>query len=470
MERVTYIERGIMMLNNLNFQIYRGEIMGLVPVDSMGLEALLQCLRCNRKLLYGRVYIKEKLVNTYSMDMKSQNNIMIINGAENLVEGLSAADNAFLIRRGHKPLYVKEHKLRNQLKSLLSELDIDVPVDKPVKMMSVFERYVITLVKAAVDKADLIVLKDMGAFLRREERKELTRIVKHYAASGISFIYVSTRQEELFEVCDRVSMMLKGSIIKVLEKEKYNHPALEQYMISSQSVKREEKNDTGKKGEYIFEFSKIYYKSLKGLSFQVRRGECTILYHDGNLKDEDMINILCDRKPDSGEIMIRGKRYGREDKTKVSLILENPTESMLFYGISYADNLCLALDRKIRGIWMQEKKKRSILRELCGSDTENTRNVKELPPRQKYKLLYTRVLMQKPEVVFCFYPYRNIDVNLRTYIESLIRNLLNAGIAVVIIAVNFRDVVSLADQIVLVNEGINKIVIEKNEFKNIIAD
>lgn len=461
MDRVTYIQQGIALLQNLNFQVFTGEIMGLLPLDSVGIDVLIRCIRHNPKILYGHIYFKERLVNTYAMNLKEENNVMVINGGNNLTESLSAADNVFALRTGFRSVFIKESLLRNQLQLLLDELNLNIRADKPIKEMTSFEKYVITILKAVVGKCDLIILQDPGSFLYPIERKKLLRIIKYYAAQDISFIYISAQLEELTEVSDRISVMSKGSIMKVIDRSEFHQIQMKQWALPGQAAK-----NTEKKEEYVFSCRDVKYKSIRKMSFKIKKGECFLIHNYGDLNDEDFISVLCGGRLEGGEIQIRGERYTKKDRRKLAVILENPTENMLFKGISYADNLCITTDNRIRGIWFQEKKKQSVVREMFGAVSVK-RKVKDMTIRQKYELIYNRVLLQRPDVVFCFYPYRNIDVGLREHIDGLMKRLLDQQIAVVIITVNFRDTLDMADRILLLKNGTTHGILERKEAETI---
>ena len=130
MERVTCIRQGREILNNFNFQLFEGEVMGLVPLDSFGLDEVIDCMCNNRQLLYGRIYIRERLVNTYAVRPRTKNNVYSILKDENLIQGLPAADNVFLIREGYKGFFIDDALIQKQLKRLLCEVGMDISTKK----------------------------------------------------------------------------------------------------------------------------------------------------------------------------------------------------------------------------------------------------------------------------------------------------------------------------------------------------
>ena len=99
MQRVTYVENDITILDNLNLQIYAGEVMGLLPLDSFGLNKMLELMQKNLPILYGQIYIREKLVNSFSIGTETENNVLMISYENILVKYLSPEENIFIFQK-----------------------------------------------------------------------------------------------------------------------------------------------------------------------------------------------------------------------------------------------------------------------------------------------------------------------------------------------------------------------------------
>lgn len=464
MERVTCVEQGREVLNNFNFQMFEGEVMGLVPLDSYGLAEFVDCVQNNRQLFYGRVYVREKLVNTYTVRSRARNNVYSIFKDENLIHGLSGADNIFVIRSGYKGFWVSDSLIQKQLRLLLDEVGVDINIKKKVSEMSVFEKYTIEIIKAVVGKADLVILRDLGSSLHPEDMAKLEKVIRHYACQKVSFIYISVRTEALSQLCDRVSLMSGGRIIKVLEHENIEKNLEKHYFFPYQLL---EKNESERKeeGQKIFKCENMYFRSIQNMTFNVKKGECLLIHDYNNFEWKDFIAVLSGTKPQKGNIWWKhGKE--RNPKREVAVILENPTETMLFPEMSYEDNLCMNLDHRIGQLWWRRSKRKSIAREIAGR--EITGKVKDLSLKEKYTLVYNMVLLQKPEIVFCFFPYRNVDIKTQQFTNSFLEKYLSKGIAVVIITLDIMDGVSLADRILLFGKNHCRLIFEREEFEKIV--
>ena len=470
MERIIYQEQGMTLLDNFNFQVFSGEVMGLIPLDSRGMDEFIGLLQENKPIYYGFVYFKEKLVNSYQVRMHGENNVQIISNESNLVKYMSAAENVFALRRGYKGVIIKNKIFKQQLRMILQGLDVDIRTDISLKEMTPFERYVMEIIKAVISKPDLIVLKSPRSLLNFYDLEKLRKIVRYYAGKGITFVYISAYREELAAVCDRVSLMLQGRIVKVTEAEKFTEEFLSHYVNSKLPELRNNQGEEENSAENVFWCKNLFYKNIHGLSFSVKKGECLVIHDYGNQICRDIADAISYYgKPEKGEIGWKGKGQGLEHRRQVAVILENPAHSMVYEDMSYAENLCITLDHKFSNIWRQKKIRKGIVKEIVGEEYANMNlPVKNLSVRQKYYLVYTRILIQKPQVVFCVHPYLNIDVEMQEYIGTLLENFLENGIAVVIIAVNFQDVLYLADRLLLVKDGISHGSLTRNEFEHLV--
>ena len=140
MERVTYIEDENVKLEDFNLQIYQGEVMGFLPVNSHGKLALLRLLSRNLPLYDGYIYYSGEKVNTWKKSFRASNRISIIREKSSLVGNLNIADNIFVLRPGFRQRVIRTKILNQQLEPFFQDIGIDIPVDKDVEELSVFER------------------------------------------------------------------------------------------------------------------------------------------------------------------------------------------------------------------------------------------------------------------------------------------------------------------------------------------
>ena len=472
MERVTYSEQGVVSLDNFSMTILAGEIVGLVPVNHYGLDVVLKLLKQNLPLHYGYVYYRGKEVNRWQKPVNTTNKISIIQSKSCLAEDLTVADNIFVLRNGFKKWLIRPSLLRTQLVPFLEEIDIDIKADAYVEDLTAFERFVVELLKAVVAGNRLIVLRDISTFISESELSKLHKIIRYYARRGIAFLYVAAHYEEAIQICDKTALMVNGQITKYLFPyqsfpDTYSLQSVEDYAawVRKQFKMAEE----GKSKDAVLEMRDLCYGSIRDLKVRVRKGECLVIQDLDNSMMEDLILLLRGAEPESGQLLLENRKYSYEEGRKIGVIQELPLDSMLFPHMSYMDNLCFSMDHRIKKIWISKGIRKSIIDEyssLLGEDVFY-KKVSELTRKQKYDLIYTRILLQNPKVVFCVQPFKSAEVSIRSHIWELMERFLDKGISVVILAVNLADSLALADRLIRVKHGKVQEVYDKKEFINL---
>lgn len=468
MERVTYKEQGNVTLDNFSMTIWTGEIFGLVPVNHYGLSSLMKLLKQNLPLHYGYVYYRDRLVNQWNRTTNTSNRISIIQSKSCLAEDLSVADNIFVLRPGFKKWLIKPSVLQKQLQPFLEEIGMEIDANAYIDELSAFERFVVELLKAVVSGNRLIVLSDISTFISESELEKLREIIQYYAGKGISFLYITAHFEEAKQICDRTALMENGQIIKCFDSREKTPDtfSLESVVDYDRWVRQQfDMAEENRNRQAVFETSHLYYGGMRDLNIRVAPGECLVLQDFDNQSFRDFISLFEGMQPDSGHLFLEGKDFIPGDR-RIAVIQELPTESMLFHRMSYMDNLCFSMDHRFKRVWLTGGIRKSIMEEygdLLGKDVFRCK-VEQLSQKQKYDLVYTRILLQNPKIVFCVQPFKSAGVSIRSHIWELLERFLDRNIAVVILAVNLADSLALADRLVRIKHGKVQEVYGKEEF------
>ena len=469
MERVTYMNQGITGLDNFSMTIWAGEILGLVPVNNAGMEALFTLLKQNLPLHYGYIYYHEKLINEWSNPKGGTNRISIIRTQSSLAKDLTVADNIFVLRAGFRKWFMQPEVLRRQLLPFMEEIKVDIPADAYVDELSVFEKFVVELLKAVIAGNRLIVLESISTFVSDSELVKLHEILRFYAKRGISFLYITVHFEETRQFCDRTALMEDGHILKYFDTgdstpENIFLPCVEDY---DRWVRMQLDVSEESKGEKAaFEIKSLYHGNLRNLNVRVNAGECVVVQDTDNCALRDFLSLLREEKPRSGQILVGGRAVKNVRDRRIAIIQELPVETMIFQSMSYLDNLCFNMDHRFKKVWFSKGIRKSIVSEygaLLGEDVFYKR-IGDLTTRQKYDLVYTRILLQNPGVVFCVQPFKKADVSIRSHIWELLERFLKKGIAVVILAVNLADSLALADRLIRIQDGSVQEIYNKEDF------
>lgn len=457
MERVTQIVDGVTLLDNFNLHIFKGEIMGLVCINAHGKETLIQLLCQNASIHYGHIYFQEDLVNNYEHSSQSINPVAVIEKQSRLVVDLTVADNVFVLQRGFEKQLIDSKMLNDEFRQLTDKLDINIAGNELVSNLSFFEKCIVEILKAVISGVKLIVIRDISNFISATDLKKIYNLIRYYSKQGISFLYICNHHEEAFKICDQISLMKNGKVLKVLDKSEFRDEMITPYTLDFSHIDSPLPPSISKNG--ILRFQNVFTDNIRDMSFTVKKGECIVFLDMNNTVLTDMIKLMNDEiKPLSGEIFLDGANYIEkisELKKGVCFIQENPIQSMLFQEKSYIDNLCFLAGKKLRNIWLNKNIKRSIIQEyepLIGEDIY-ANDIRDLTPLSLYNLVYYRVHLYNPKVVFCMQPFSDADMYHRHHLIQLINQLRKRNITVIILAVSISDSLVVADRLLVIEKG-----------------
>lgn len=441
MERVTYTEQGMRKLENFNIQIYAGEVMGLIPVNAHGKNAVLKLLQNNLPLFDGYIYYGGELVNSWRGAVKKSNRVSIIQAKNRLVNGMTVADNIFVLRQGFRQYFLKSSLLKKQLQPFMQDIGMNISAETRVENLSAFERVVVELLRAVVGGYRLIVLDEISIFVSETEMKKLYEMIRHYTEQGFSFLYISSHFEEIEHICSRAAFLCNGRLQKILQESEMSRKNLQECLEGYDRTVwgYPESSHLRKAGREIsLEWMMPDFAAKQKYSFSVREGECVTLQMQDN---QILQSCICFLTGESSRISVDGRMRKIAADKEISVVSAAPTVTMIFPEMSYMDNLCMGLARRLPTIWGGRKIRASIRMEyesVLGKEVFE-KPVEELSERQKYRLIYTRIILQKPRVAFLIQPFMGADMPHRRFIWEMLEQLLDRGIALVLLSVNPLD-------------------------------
>lgn len=489
MDHVTTDDFEMTNLDNMTLHIYRGEIVGLLPVNEQGRKKLLEVMRHNVPLRYGRVYMEGQPVNSYLESDQSVNRVSVISAKNRLVQDLSVSDNIFVLRRGFRQYVIEQKILDREANRLFAQNGIKIRPDITADKLTEFERVVIELIKAILQRERLIVFDEISSILSMKDILKLRDMMRHYAAQGFSFLYIGNHHEEVLHICDRLLVMKNGRIIKDIRDSRIpdskvlqiagaeGYPEL--YVRLEHPVAQEEPPEKKKvKENAVLEFREVSSSYFRNVSFSVHAGECVVLLDRSMPLVEETLRLFTSPgNVQEGEIICAGRRLTREAPMRllddsIAVIQEYPHRSMIFPDLSFMENLCILADRKIGNLFLQRKIQKSIRREyesVFGRDLD-ARDMRAVSKESKYSLVYYRYYMLRPKVVICIRPFSGADMYLRRHILMLMQKLMERGIAVVIMTAGLTDTYFVADRLLLLEKGRMVCEFPKEKFKNLWAN
>lgn len=407
------------------------------------------------------VYYQDKCVNSWKEEKHSRNRICLIDSETSLVNGLDVLTNVFTLRAGFGQEILNEKMLTMQLQPFIDELGVSIDPFMPVEKLPAYKRVMVELLRAIVAGYHLIIIREISTVISEDELGKLFDIMRYYTGKGFTFLYVSYHFEEIQQVCTRAILMSEGSINLIFDKEQikkgisednyidyYNH-------VNQRLLHRARGNvptaESRKEVLYVRDMSGKY---LDHFQFSVYKGECLVIQSLDTRMYNEFLEIL---EKEGGfkdvDMLVEGKKVSDYRTRKIAFMKEEATQTMLFDDLTVRDNICIGLDRKAPNIWLKKRIQKSVQEEyyrIFGEDIFDC-YINELSDEQKTRVIYMRILLEKPEVVFMVQPFKHAGTPHRMQVWELQTLLLERGISIVILAMNMSDSLTIADRVIRIS-------------------
>ena len=202
-------------------------------------------------------------------------------------------------------------------------------------------------------------------------------------------------------------------------------------------------------------------KYLDHFQFSVYKGECLVIQSLDTRMYNEFLEIL---EKEGGfkevDMLVEGKKVSDYRTRKIAFMKEEVTQTMLFDDLTVRDNICIGLDRKAPNIWLKKRIQKSVQEEyyrIFGEDIFDC-YINELSDEQKTRVIYMRILLEKPEVVFMVQPFKHAGTPHRLQVWELQTLLLERGVSIVILAMNMSDSLTIADRVIRISRVDGKMV------------
>ena len=454
---------GVQALKGINLDVRQGEAHALVGENGAGKSTLMKILAGAESMNSGEIMILGEKVHIDSPQAAQQLGISIIYQEFNLVPQLSAAENIFLGREKTRLGFV-DFKEQNQIAlKLLNSLGIDFDITLPVRYLSIAQQQMVEIAKALSTDSKIIVMDEPSATLTQRELDGLFTMIRTLKKQGISIIYISHRLEEIFEVCDRLTVLRDGEYIGTRDIGDIDRQGIIEMMVG-RKITDEFPKEVFTPGEEIIRVEGLRRGFVQNVSFSVRKGEIvglTGLVGSGRTEIARMIF--------GADIPEEGTIY-QEDKP---VHFRSPREAI-------DAGICLLTeDRKTQGLILNMKVRENTtlptLQDYCylsfinaNKETEATlKSIDELkikvptPESQarnlsggnQQKVVLAKWLLTNAKLFIFDEPTRGIDVGAKREIYFLMNELMRRGAGILMISSELPEILGMSDRILIMNEG-----------------
>lgn len=453
------------VLTGARLDLQSGEVHALMGENGAGKSTLMKILTGVYTKDAGQIFVDGKEVTFKSPKEAEENGILFIYQELNVLYDLNVEANLFLNKeiKGRFGL-CKSKEMQQKSKEALDSLGISISPKIIMSHLSVGQQQMIEICKALMADAKVIIMDEPTAALTETETNTLFRVIRNLKQKGVSVIYISHRMEEIFEICDRVTVMRDGAYMGTKNVKDTNMNELVQMMIGRELSERFPSRNS-KIGNVAFEVKNLCLEGVfQNISFTVRSGE--VLGVSGLMgagRTEIMQSIFGSVPYQEGEILVNGRKVSiRRPKDAIDLGIGYITEDRKLEGLmlskSIRENIALTNLSNISGSTLINRKKEQ---EFCEQGIRDF-NIKcfgeetpteDLSGGNQQKVVLAKWILKKPRVLILDEPTRGVDVGAKEEIYSVINAMAEKGVAVIMISSELPELLGMSDRIIVVREG-----------------
>ena len=454
------------VLDHINLDVKRGTVMGLMGENGAGKSTMMKCLFGTYQKDEGRIYFDGKEINFSGPKDALENGIAMVHQELNQCLERNVMDNLFLGRYPTNAGIVDEGIMKKKAADLFRKLGITVNLTQPMRNMSVSQRQMCEIAKAISYNAKVIVLDEPTSSLTVKEVDKLFEMMRMLRDQGISLIYISHKMDEIFEICDEISVLRDGNLVMTKSSKETNMNELISAMVGRSLESRfpPVDNTPGDTILSVQHLSTKFAPHLKDVSFDVKEGEIFGLYGlVGAGRTELLETIFGIRTRAAGRVYFRNRMMNFNSAKEAidhgfALITEERKANGLFLKCDLTFNTTIAnLHQYKSGVALSDPKMvKATNKEIKTMHTKcmgPEDMITSLSGGNQQKVIFGRWLEREPQIFMMDEPTRGIDVGAKYEIYELIIQMAKQGKTIIVVSSEMPEILGITNRIGVMSNG-----------------
>lgn len=455
---------GVYALRNVSIDIYPGEVHALMGENGAGKSTLIKVISGVYQPDEGEIYSNGEPIVMETPAQAIKENIRVIYQELNLAPNLSIAENIFLGNLPVKGKRVDYDRLYEDSKKVMEELQLDLDVHMKVSYLTIAKQQLVEIAKSISKRPRVIIMDEPTSALSRQETENLFKIVRMLKENGTAIIYVSHKLDEIFEICDKVSILRDGEYISTEKIENLDEEKLVSLMVGRELKDLYVKEAVELGGE-ILKTENLSTDFVTDISFSARAGE--IIGFSGLMgagRTELCRAILGVDKRHSGKIIVDGRELEENSPSKaiaagIGMVPESRKDDGIFPNLGVRENMTIASARSFRKHFAidrgaEKKQVEKMIDSIKIKTPTMEQMIINLSGGNQQKVILARWLIQNNiKVLLIDEPTRGIDVGAKSEIYSLLNLLAKQGLCVIVMSSEMPEIMSLADRVFVMKNG-----------------
>ena len=455
------------VLDRISMDVKSGTVMGLMGENGAGKSTMMKCLFGTYQKDEGTIFLNGKEVSFSGPKDALENGIAMVHQELNQCLERNVVDNLFLGRYPVNSMgIVDEGRMKKEASDLFRKLGMTVNLTQPMRNMSVPQRQMCEIAKAISYNSRVIVLDEPTSSLTVQEVDKLFEMMRMLKKQGIALIYISHKMDEIFEICDEISVLRDGNLVMTKSTSDANMNELIAAMVGRSLDNRFPPVDNVPKGVIlsIQNLSTKFEPHLQDVSFDVREGEIFGLYGlVGAGRTELLETIFGVRTRAAGRVYFNNRLMNFNSAREAmehgfAMITEERKANGLFLKGDLTFNTTIAnLEQYKTGVALSDAKmikatgnENKIMHTKCMGPDDM---ISSLSGGNQQKVIFGKWLERGPRVFMMDEPTRGIDVGAKYEIYELIINMAKQGKTIIVVSSEMPEILGITNRIGVMSNG-----------------
>lgn len=465
MEHISKSFPGVQALNDVDFEVYPGEILGFLGENGAGKSTLIKILSGIHRKDQGAIWFNGQAINPHTPYEAQNLGISTIHQELALIPYLSVAENIFLNNEPRRALgRVDFRQMNRQAEELLRDLGAEIQGKQLIRELNVAAQQMVEIAKAVSHKASLILMDEPTSALSSREVEALFALMRRLKDKGVAVVFVSHRLDEVRQIVDRVVIMRDGRRVGALPIAEATEEKIIRMMVG---------RDVGLFPKAMAEIREPVLEvrhlsgqnGVKNVSLTVRKGEIVGLAGLIGAGRTELVRLICGvDSPSQGEVLIEGKpvrikspadavRFG------IGWVPEDRKLHGLILGMDVQENVTMAIMPRISNLLgavrQQEAKKVAshYVEALSIATPGLNQTVRNLSGGNQQKVVLAKWLSTRPKLLIMDEPTRGIDVGAKAEVHALMSRLAQQGLGILMISSELPEIMGMSDRVIVMCQG-----------------
>lgn len=461
----------ITALDQVTLEVYPGEIRGLIGENGSGKSTISSIAAGMQKADKGTMTFHGKAWNPSSMVDALKNGIGMIVQESGTISGISVAENLFLAKMDQfkNCLGIVNRRLMNQkADEAMAAIGVErIKGSMPMDALDFQTRKLVEIAKVAMENPEILVIDETSTALSHDGREIMYRLIRRYRDSGKAVIFISHDLEEIMEVCDTLTVLRDGKLIRTFVKEEFDADQIRTSMIGRElqgDYYRPDYDSTHLEQVALKAENLCFGEELKQVSLTLHKGEIVGVGGLASCGMHALGKVLFGAvNPESGAVLTGNGKHITNESTAMAegmgYVSKDRDVESLCLNASIRDNIAIAgMDRyAIGGFLITNRKEKAYVKEQIQSLSIKCSDAEQLTSQlsggNKQKVVFGKWIGCGSEILILDCPTRGVDIGVKQAMYQLMMKLKKEGKAILMISEELPELIGMSDRILIMKDG-----------------